>query len=80
MTIEFNNSVVMDQDFNGSRDFIGAEVTGISTSTLTKLVLDNNASYEDNSSGPIVERGLFDERPNVILLDGRNLSRRQWSD
>ncbi len=76
VTIEFNNSVVMDQDFNGSRDFIAAEVTGISTSTLTKLVLDNNASYEDNSSGPIVERGLFDERPNVILLDGRNLSPR----
>lgn len=37
------------------------------------MVLDNNASYEDNSSGPIVERGLFDECPNVILLDGNNL-------
>jgi hypothetical protein len=73
VTIDFNSTVVMDQDFNGSIDFVAAELEGLSTSTLTKLVLDNNASYEDNSSGPILERGLFDERPNVILLDGNNL-------
>ncbi|MDA8805939.1 InlB B-repeat-containing protein [Opitutales bacterium] len=74
VSIEFNGSVALDQDFNGTSDFIAAEVTGLSTSRMTRLVLDDNASYEDNSSGTVIERGLFDERPSAQFLDGRNLS------
>ena len=74
VSIEFNGSVALDQDFNGTSDFIAAVVTGLSTSRMTRLVLDDNASYEDNSSGTVIERGLFDERPSAQFLDGRNLS------
>ena len=66
--------MALDQDFNGTSDFIAAVVTGLSTSRMTRLVLDDNASYEDNSSGTVIERGLFDERPSAQFLDGRNLS------
>ncbi|MDG1356174.1 MAG: hypothetical protein P8P90_08005, partial [Opitutales bacterium] len=74
VNIEFNGSVALDQDFNGTSDFIPAVVTGLQTSRMTRLVLDDNASYEDNSSGTVIERGIFDERPSAQFLDGRNLS------
>ena len=75
VTIEFNSSVAIDQDFNGSIDFVEAKLSGLATSVLTKLVLGDSATYEDNSSGTVIERGLFNERPDAIFLDGRNLSK-----
>ena len=73
VTIDFNGSVAIDQDFNGSGDFVAAEVSGLATSVLTRFVLDDNATFEDNSTGTKIERGLFDESPEAFFLDGRNL-------
>ncbi|MEK9773869.1 MAG: hypothetical protein VW576_09930, partial [Opitutae bacterium] len=73
ITIEFNSSLTIDNDFNGSADFVEAKVKGFSTSVLSKFVLGDTATYDDNSTGTVIERGLFDERPDAIFLDGRNL-------
>ena len=72
VTIEFNNSVVQDIDGNGSIDFIEASALGFGASRLTNFVLDDNATYENNSSGSSMEYGLFDETPSIMFLDNRN--------
>ena len=73
VTIDFNGSVAIDQDFNGSGDFVAAELTGFTANVLSRFVLDDNATFEDNSTGTSIERGLFDETPDAFFLDGRNL-------
>ena len=75
VVVEFNSSLTLDSDFNGSGDFKPAVMHGLHASRLFKFVLDDNATYEDNSSGVVIERGLFDERPSALFLDGRNVNR-----
>jgi len=74
VTIEYNASGALDHDRDGSVDFIPTSVTAFSTNRLTKFVLDDNASYDDNSSDEIIERGLFTETPKIQILDKRNLT------
>ena len=43
-------------------------------SRLTHFLFDNNGSYEDNTTGVTIERGLFYENPKIQILDKRNLT------
>ena len=82
--IEFNNSVVMninevnvtsylDLNQDGQDDFREANLTAHLNHFLTDFYLDSNGTYEDNTSGEIIERGLFLEDPAVYILDGSML-------
>ena len=68
--IEFNNTVVMnindvnvtsfiDLDRDGQDDFREANLTANLNHFLTDFYLDRNGTYDDNTSGKIIERGLF---------------------
>ena len=82
--IEFNNTVVMnindvnvtsfiDLDRDGQDDFREANLTANLNHFLTDFYLDRNGTYDDNTSGKIIERGLFLEDPTVYILDGSML-------
>jgi hypothetical protein len=74
VTLEYNSSGSLDQNRDGTPDFIQAEITAFSTQRLTKFSLDDNASYDQNKSAIFIERGLFEETPKIQLLDSRNIS------
>ena len=68
-----NISTILDLDRDGQNDFQEANATAYFNSFLTSFLLDANGTYEENSSGTIIERGLFLEDPRVYILDGQAL-------
>lgn len=72
VTLDYDPSGSLDKNRDGVTDFIAANVTGSSTTRVTKFVLDDNASYDENASELVIERGLFTENPRIQILDGRN--------
>ena len=68
ITIDFNSSHVRDHDRNGTSDFVAASISGRSTHQLNYIKLEGNASYEENSSGVYISRGLFNETPTARIL------------
>ena len=65
ITIDFNSSVTRDHDGDGIPDFSPAQVSGHVTHKLTSLFFDSNATDDENV-------GIFTEKPQVNLLDGRH--------
>jgi hypothetical protein len=88
VTIDFNRTVVVNGQTNGVLDF---DRDGVDTrrdavanahfsTFLTAFLLDDNATYEDNSTGEIIERGLFLEEPSVYILDGSVLKLEEYDE
>ena len=65
VSIDYESNGSLDFDFDGVPDFISAQVTDHNASRLTRFILDDNGSYDENISGTIIERGLFNEVPTV---------------
>ena len=72
VSIEYESNGSLDFDFDGVPDFISAQVTDYNASRLTRFILDDNGSYDENISGTIIERGLFNEVPTVQILHKDN--------